>query len=295
MAKRPTRLLVVGALAALAAGAGCAEVERFEKPVSLILETDPPGAIVAVTASDEAKPKLLGEAPSERTGLFVVSKRYPSGVVDYWLLDKTSTLPPNPDKPSFASPLYSAGNDYPFTLTFVAALPGRKPATSHIVIDRARLREMFESSNPSLRIELLLDEVPKIEPEPEPEPPAPEPAPPANGGTTEPAGSEGASGGTGASTPAPGASGAAAAGGPVEAGGPGDLEPRVESTSPPAGGTGTAPPAGAAGPAGAGSTPEAPDDAGGSPGPVEPAPAPGSGSSPDGGGASPPPEGSGGS
>lgn len=83
-------------------------------------------------------------------------KAYPDGEDDYWLHDPERVLPPNPAKPSYASPAYAAGNDYPLDLTVMATLAGHTPAAKIIRIGRHELRRMFTEPVPAIAIDLKL-------------------------------------------------------------------------------------------------------------------------------------------
>jgi hypothetical protein len=148
--------LALGLSAALC-GAGCRSVETEARPLTITIESAPPAAHLAIAAGSGAPPRPLGSTPLVIDGLSIVRKTFVSGATDYWLQDGRRALPPNPRKPSYASPAYSAGNDYPYDLTLTASREGFEPATTTVRIDRSTLRRLFEERAPTLRVELRLE------------------------------------------------------------------------------------------------------------------------------------------
>jgi hypothetical protein len=146
-------------LVGIAAGAGCAEVERAEVPLKLVVETTPPGAAVSVLTTGSKKAVALGSSPLALDRLFITCKIYPSDEIDYWLRDGAHVLPMNAQKPPYASPAYLAGNDYPYELWFVASLPGHKTAVETVRIDRWRLKRLLDEPNPTIKVALWLPRV----------------------------------------------------------------------------------------------------------------------------------------
>ncbi len=82
---------------------------------------------------------------------------FASAADDYWLRDRQAILPPNLGKPSYASPLYKAGNDYPLTLQFVARRDGWLPGRRILRVDRVLLQRLYGEREPTLRIVVPLE------------------------------------------------------------------------------------------------------------------------------------------
>jgi hypothetical protein len=145
-----TMAIRTAAVAALAlAIAGCMSVERHERALALEFRTTPPGAAVAVAPASHPKDvKKLGTAPIQIEGLVIVRKTYLNGTSDYWLYDGLAALPPNPEKPPYATPAYAAGGDYPLVLEVVASLDAHAEARTTLTVDRARLERLFEADAP---------------------------------------------------------------------------------------------------------------------------------------------------
>ncbi len=164
--------LIVLALS-LVSGCRYPEVERTQRPLRVTVQTVPPGAEVTVLPPGGAEVRKLGRGPLEIEGLTIVRKRYPSQSVDYWLLDEVSVLPANPAKPWYASPEYSAGNDYPFDLIFRATSPGYEPVLASLLLDRGALKRLFEQQRGNTaNVEVVLRLVPTPPAAPSLPPPA---------------------------------------------------------------------------------------------------------------------------
>jgi hypothetical protein len=168
------RSIMVAALGAalwlLLATVGCASVQRDERPIRLVLKA-PEGAAVTVQAAGSPDAKPLGAGPEIRLEkLRIVRKIFPNGAIDYWLKDGKGELPANAAKPAYASPDYSAGNDYPLELSFAASLSGFDTALASLTFGREELEQLFaDSVNAPARIEIAL--APKASPAPPPEEP----------------------------------------------------------------------------------------------------------------------------
>jgi hypothetical protein len=108
----------------------------------------------AIAGGSEARP--LGRAPIEVPKLTIVRKEFPSGAVDFWLMDGGGTLPTNDAKPAFASPEYSAGNEYPLDLVFTATLAGFEPTVEKVKIDRSTLQFLSDHKRPEFGIAIRL-------------------------------------------------------------------------------------------------------------------------------------------
>lgn len=137
--------------------------------------TAPPGAQVSVMTPAVGEWQKLGKGPLKVDGLVVVRKRYPDGAIDYWLYDGARVLPPNLEKPSYASPAYAAGADYPLELVFLATLPGYTDAASIVKINRYELDRLFGQADPALKVELKLPRAAAGTPPPAPGAPTPRP------------------------------------------------------------------------------------------------------------------------
>src|SRR5687768_15591334 len=140
------RSIMVAALGAalwlLLATVGCMSAQRDERPIRLVLKA-PQGAAFTVQAAGSADAKPLGAGPEVRLEkLTVVRKIFSNGAIDYWLKDARSELPPNVAKPAYASPEYSAGNDYPLELSFAAALSGFDTALASLTFGREELEKL---------------------------------------------------------------------------------------------------------------------------------------------------------
>ncbi len=136
--------------------AGCRGFEYKEHPLTLKIDTVPPGATIAASTPVEGGTRLLGIAPVMIDSLAIVRRRYPSGAVDYWLRDAEHRLPPHPAKPNWSSGAYLAGNDYPLQITFAASLGDGSRATRRLLFDRALLRRLFEQEQRELSLKLEL-------------------------------------------------------------------------------------------------------------------------------------------
>jgi hypothetical protein len=130
----------------------CHSVERTERAVKIRIETYPSGA--AVTAQSlEGLPVALGNAPVTLDRIAIVKKRFVNDELDYWLRDYSRKLPQNLAKPTFASPAFLAGNDYPYRITFTGTLEG-STATATVTFDRESLRRTFETGDGEIQVKL---------------------------------------------------------------------------------------------------------------------------------------------
>lgn len=135
--------------------AGCYSVERTERPLTLRVESEPPGAEIAVSTAGGGDALRLGRAPIQLPGLLLVQKEFVNGAVDYWLADPEGHLPKNPAKPPYASRPYLVGSHYPLDLRFAAALQGRT-AQTRVEIDRGLLERLFQKNLSTLTVRLKL-------------------------------------------------------------------------------------------------------------------------------------------